>query len=285
MALSSTVPSADRNCTYCGKLIPRISLSGRMLHSTTYAQRRYCSVSCARKDSARVLENKPCEFCGEPIPHTYPSGWTVPPGDYARRRYCSEPCGRAARNPRSALDRQLYQCWNNMIGRCYRLSNNMYYRYGGRGITVCDEWKASFDLFKTWAVKTGYSPDLFLDRQDNEGHYTPENCRWVTRLQNNRNKTATRTVTAFGETKTVAEWAEDPRCAVTPSAIAGRVCRGWSPEDAILHPLVVDRKAPRCPNGHERIPENTYIGTDGRRRCRICQRMGVARYYHRKKNG
>ena len=82
----------------------------------------------------------------------------------------------------------LYKRWGVMKARCYRKSSINYKRYGGRGITVCDEWKSNFAAFRDWSESHGYSPELQIDRIDNDGPYSPENCRWVTQKENLHNK-------------------------------------------------------------------------------------------------
>lgn len=82
----------------------------------------------------------------------------------------------------------LYQCWQDMKQRCDNKSNAFYYRYGGRGITYCNEW-SEFEPFYEWAMKSGYRKDLTIDRIDNDGDYTPENCKWSTQHEQSINKT------------------------------------------------------------------------------------------------
>jgi len=78
----------------------------------------------------------------------------------------------------------IYQCWFNMIHRCYNPKNEFYKHYGGRGIKVCDEWRLNFDNFEEWA-KIGWLKNLTLDRIDNNGNYESSNCRWITQKKNN----------------------------------------------------------------------------------------------------
>ena len=78
-------------------------------------------------------------------------------------------------------DTRLYATWQNMKERCRNPKNNNYHNYGGRGITVCEEWKNSFQSFYDWAMSNGYSDNLTLDRIDVNGNYCPNNCRWSTK--------------------------------------------------------------------------------------------------------
>lgn len=76
----------------------------------------------------------------------------------------------------------------NMKSRCYNHNNKMFYRYGGRGITICKEWLSDSNLFFEWAANNGYKQGLQIDRIDNNGNYEPSNCRFVSQLENSRNK-------------------------------------------------------------------------------------------------
>lgn len=75
-----------------------------------------------------------------------------------------------------------------MKRRCYYAKNNRFHRYGGRGITICAEWKDNFENFYNWSLSNGYKEGLQIDRVDNDGNYCPENCRFVTLQENCRQR-------------------------------------------------------------------------------------------------
>lgn len=83
---------------------------------------------------------------------------------------------------------RLYRIYVNMKSRCYNQKASRYNRYGGRGIRVCEEWLHDFKQFYDWAMVSGYSDSLSLDRIDCNKDYSPNNCRWVTSEIQNRNK-------------------------------------------------------------------------------------------------
>lgn len=101
----------------------------------------------------------------------------------------------------------LYGAWLGMIGRCHKPSYQRYADYGGRGIVVNPRWQASFEEFQN---DVGPRPSLqhSLDRRDNDGNYEPDNVRWATSKEQNRNRRSTKRYELYGEERTLSEWAE-----------------------------------------------------------------------------
>lgn len=130
---------------------------------------------------------------------------------------------------------RLYGIWENMRARCGNKKNPNYKDYGGRGITVCDEW-SEYMAFKNWALKNGYNPSLTVDRIDVNGNYCPENCRWATQKEQCRNTRFNHLLTYNGETKTLAEWSEIS--GIPYHALKNRINRyGFTPEEALTIPV------------------------------------------------
>ena len=91
-------------------------------------------------------------------------------------------------NPLKHENPRLYRIWQAMKSRCYYPKNKCYHCYGGRGISICDEWKSSFNSFALWALSNGYKDDLSIDRIDVDGNYEPNNCRFATNGEQQKNK-------------------------------------------------------------------------------------------------
>jgi hypothetical protein len=128
---------------------------------------------------------------------------------------------------------RVYTLWRALLFRCFNPKHEAYTRYGGAGITVCDEWR-EFGSFRQWALSSGYSDRLTIDRIDNYKGYEPSNCRWATsRQQANNRKMGVIQATAWGETKSVVHWAEDSRCLVPLSLLRKRLKRNYPAEFAM----------------------------------------------------
>ena len=135
---------------------------------------------------------------------------------------------------------RIYRIWRGMLNRCYNPRSNRYHRYGGRGITVCDEWKNDVKAFYDWALSSGYREELTIERKDNDGPYCPENCTWATVKEQLNHTSRNRFVTVGGITKTVSQWAEET--GLTTGIVFGRLKRGWPIEEAVIMPVGTRRK-------------------------------------------
>lgn len=93
-----------------------------------------------------------------------------------------------ARDLHGLKGHRIYSIWHGMKSRCYNPNTENYKYYGGRGITVCDEWRDDVVSFYNWAMANGYQDDLTIDRKDNYQGYSPSNCRWATIAEQNKNK-------------------------------------------------------------------------------------------------
>lgn len=103
---------------------------------------------------------------------------------------------------------RLYWIWQGMKGRCYNPNDARYDRYGGRGLTVCDEWKNDYIAFHNWALANGYTDDLTIDRIDNDKGYSPDNCRWATIKEQCNNRSTNINITIGNSTRNLTEWCE-----------------------------------------------------------------------------
>lgn len=162
-----------------------------------------------------------------------------------RREMHGHSYGSASRTP---SEDKCYCTWTAMLTRCQNPKSTTYHRYGGKGIGVCERWSGSYLAF---LEDMGLPPSLEhqIDRTDNDVGYSPENCRWVTRQENARNKGSNRLIRAFGKILTIAEWSDET--GFKRETIARRLERGMIPEKALAAPLVEKGNTRRvsCPKG------------------------------------
>ena len=132
-----------------------------------------------------------------------------------------------------------YRAWAAMKCRCDNPQHKSYANYGGRGIKVCDRWSSS-DGYPNFLADMGTpSTGQSLDRIDNNGNYSPENCRWADAKTQQRNSRRTRMLTFAGETLPLKTWAE--RQGLERNTVDYRLKRGWSVEKALTTPSLVPR--------------------------------------------
>lgn len=115
-----------------------------------------------------------------------------------------------------------YYSWKGMMARCYHPGNHKYPRYGGRGISVCKRWHN----FPCFLEDMGLRPaGATLDRIDNDANYSPENCRWASSREQNRNRSDNRMIKYDGVTKSLPEWADE--YGIKRTTLKMRLDRGW----------------------------------------------------------
>lgn len=146
----------------------------------------------------------------------------------------------AATKKHGDTDSRLYGVWCAMKRRCYNHAVPEYRLYGGRGITVCEQWKEDYGAFMKWSLASGYDPEAgrggcTLDRIDCDGNYSPENCRWITQEEQMNNVRYNHRETYHGETHTIAEWGK--KLGIDPQKIRRRMnTQGWSFAEAVEAP-------------------------------------------------
>lgn len=129
-----------------------------------------------------------------------------------------------------------YQAWSSMLSRCYQKGYISYPRYGGRGITVCERWRTSFENFVA-DMGERPTPKHSLDRYpNNDGNYEPGNVRWATDHEQAQNRRTNVILTFNGETHCVTEWAR--RLGFPKTFLEHRLNRGWSIERAFTQPRI-----------------------------------------------
>ncbi len=134
-------------------------------------------------------------------------------------------------NPNTVQD--TYRVFNSVQQRCNNPKSTVYYKYGGKGVTVCDRW----DTFEHFVSDMGLRPSVAhsIDRTDNRKGYEPDNCRWATEIQQQRNRSNNRVVEYQGEELCVAELAE--RIGLSAKLLRARLERGWSVDRAVSTPV------------------------------------------------
>ncbi len=160
---------------------------------------------------------------------------------------CECGCGKTTRMRRGKYNRficghnyrhkdshsKIYRLWQGLKERCEQPRCPNFKNYGGRGIIICTEWRENYLIFREWVLGNGYKDGLTIDRRDNDGNYSPDNCRFVTIKMQSLNKRTNHLLTHFGETKPLTAWASDPRCVVGRNTLITRVARGWDHSIAI----------------------------------------------------
>lgn len=194
-------------------------------------------------------ESEACEFLGV-------SKCTVA-GCYRRNCKCKGyKVIRGEATTHNSTKTRLYKIWAGMHERCNREKHPHFSDYGGRGITICEEWN-DFSKFKEWANENGYSENLTLDRIDNNGNYESSNCRWVTMKEQQNNKRNSHFLEYAGEMHTITEWAE--KTGISKTTLRMRIQSGWTVEEALTKPIRFRKKGWRKSG---RYNSSAFMGGD-----------------------
>ncbi len=138
--------------------------------------------------------------------------------------------GEAKKNKQSVE----HMIWSGMKARCFNPNNKEFANYGGRGITVCERWRDSFEAFVE-DVGRRPSPEHTLDRIENTGPYDISNVRWATRVEQSRNKRTTHYLELDGQRKCIRDWSLET--GINELTLHWRIKSGWSVERALTEPV------------------------------------------------
>lgn len=134
----------------------------------------------------------------------------------------------------------IYKIYRHMVMRCFDKKYNLYHNYGGRGITICQDWNPrvleyseAFINFKMWADNHGFKKGLTIDRIDPDNHYCPHNCQFITLKEQLNNKRSTKLYTLGSITKSLTKWTEDPICVTNYENLYYRIKAGWDLKSAL----------------------------------------------------
>lgn len=200
-----------------GETFGRWKILGKPFHTSTTGKTKYwyvvCECSCGVVSAIRVneLERGNSKSCG-----------------CLNKEILIENC-----TSHGLSNHPFYNIWGAMVQRCCNPKSEAYHIYGGRGITICEEWRNKPESFIKWAIKNGYKKGLHVDRIDNDKGYSPNNCRVVTPQENCMNTSRNHWITYEGETRTIMQWSD--KLKIPYSRIRNRLKKGWALKD-VLNP-------------------------------------------------
>jgi hypothetical protein len=165
----------------------------------------------------------------------------------------------------------IYRAYRGMFNRCYNQNQKSYKDYGGRGIFVCERWQGKGG-FKNFLSDLGERPEnATLDRINNDGPYSPENCRWASCDEQANNKRNNRWITANGKTQTMAQWAKEIGC--NPSNIIYRIKSGMTEEQAVTTPIAERPNSKLTADDARYVKENYPMMTSSQ----LAAKLGVSK--------
>jgi hypothetical protein len=165
----------------------------------------------------------------------------------------------------------LHRVWGSMVQRCVNPKNKAYMNYGGRGITICKEWREDYRMFRDWSLSNGYIHGLMIDRVDNDKGYSPDNCTFSTRLVQNNNRRNCRFIEIFGVRLTIAQQAA--RFGINKGTLRDRINIGLLGKELLKG----------IPAGIMEIEgDHPYMATCRRMSCEFKTRRGAAGWLRRR---
>jgi hypothetical protein len=201
----------------------RENLAGRAFHRLTVIE------PSGRLSGRKVIWRCRCE-CGS---ETHATGSDLKRGN-TKSCGCLRREKSAARTTHGRTNTPEYVVWCAIKARCYCRTSLSYHRYGGRGIRVCDRWRDSFANFLTDMGPRPFA-GATVERVNNDGPYSPENCRWATRIEQANNTRKVRLLTFQGKTMGLHAWGRET--GIGGKIIHQRLAHGWSVFDALSRPL------------------------------------------------
>lgn len=244
----------------CGNIIerPPSRVIGKDCHSKSCGCMRYKNITHKEHDRSNLQKVDACKYIGMKRNSLTVVGYERPkekgrlklkclcdcgketfvlPYQFMNDSIKSCGCARVKNVGESGFSRNtLYGEWSQMIRRCYNPDSYGYGRYGDRGITVCDDWRESPENFYKWVDSVGGKPKgKTLDRIDNDGPYSPDNCKWSTQKEQNRNRSNNIMIEYNGKTQCLTDWAIE--LGMNDETLRGRLNRGWSIEKALTVPV------------------------------------------------
>lgn len=175
-----------------------------------------------------------------------------------------------------------YHIWEAIIQRCRNPKDRGFKHYGARGIQVCDAWLDFVNFYQDMGPRP--SPKHSIDRRDNNGPYSPDNCRWATLVEQHSNTRRNILITWRNETYTLSEWAR--RTGINRATLHQRLKHGWNLDETFTSPA--SQKRPHshdgcCKRGHPYADHGYIHPVSKARRCRICMTESNKRYRERQK--
>lgn len=165
----------------------------------------------------------------------------------------------------------IYWIWVNMRSRCYRPTATGYKNYGGRGITVCDEWRNNFQAFYDWAVENGYADGLSIERINVNDGYMPSNCKWILKTEQAKNTRRTCLITYNKKTQCLEDWCKELNLKSNTICHRAKLFNGDYYKALFEYKKYHKNDKEFCVNGHEYTEENSGYNRAGYRYCKKCE--------------